>query len=643
MFEIVAFLLVVEIIGFSAYPLLRKEFGEEAYSLSKPFGLAILTAVALSFSLAGLNFFLSSLLALISLVILAVINRDGFYFEGETFKEELVFLISYSLSLLYLSLKPEIYFAYSEDFTDFAFLKSVLRFGILKDPWFGGEQIFYYFFGHALAASLIKLSRVKAEVGYNLAVAAYYSLAVTLSYSLGKRTTKKDIYGILSALFVCFAGFFSGFFQLVAFLFKTPILGYKVANTTLFQWLLNFDFSAATRVIDGAVVFYPFFTFLQGDMHAHFMSIPFQLAILLSSLSLYTSFSSKKFATTTFLFTFTLGINAWSFVLAFLLIPILLLKSKRFAILSVFLAVFITLLILTGILKFVESRTEFFDFLQVFALFLASTILYTAKKLDWKEFLLILFFIPLGLLLNFHLLFLFPLAFLLLREKSFENILLFAGTLTILFCELFYFDDPLGKPFERMNTVMKLYISAWIFWGVASAIHLSKLGRSALAVLAVFAFSLLHPVASLIAMPNSELLGNSGKVTLDGAEWLKEKHLEEYLAIKWLENKSGVVLEAPGEAYTYSSRVSTFTGLPTVIGWRTHEIMWGRSWEEVEERIKEVDEIYLNGSLELAKKYGVRYVFFGEVERIRYDKSELDYPWLKVVFKKGNVTIYEVP
>ena len=629
----------MELIAILSYPLLRSIF-EESYSLSKPFGLAISTFLALPLSTL-LPFSLSSYISVIFLAFLALIFWGKLSFGRSELKEEAIFLSAFALLLAYLSFKPEIYFAYSEDFVDFAFLKSILRFGFpLRDPWFGGEFLPYYFFGHAAAALLIALSGVKAEIGYNLAVAAYYSMAVQLSYSLGKSVSGREIYGFLSALFVCFAGFFSGFFQLLAFLFKTPFLGYKTAKSA-FQWLLDFDFSAATRAIPGAVVFYPFFTFLQGDMHAHFMSIPFQIAFLLSAFHLYKDFSTKKLAATLFLLFFLLGTNAWSFLPALLLLTVIA-ENKRAKFLAFLVPSAILILIPAGILKFVEARTELLDFIQIFALFLVSTLLCAANKLNGKSLFLILVSFLVGFFIEFQLLFLFPVALLLLRERSFENLLAFIAILTLLFCELFYFDDPLGKPFERMNTLMKLYLSAWIFWGFSSALYLRKLEKKAIVVFVIFALSLVHPLASLLTMPNSKLLGDSGEITLDGMRWLKEKNLEEYEAIKWLENRSGMVLEAPGEAYTYSSRVSTFTGLPTVIGWRTHEIMWGKSWEEVNERTKDVDEIYLNGSLELIYKYKIKYIFFGEVERKRYGKSELDYPWLKVVFKKGNVTIYEV-
>jgi len=131
-----------------------------------------------------------------------------------------------------------------------------------------------------------------------------------------------------------------------------------------------------------------------------------------------------------------------------------------------------------------------------------------------------------------------------------------------------------------MNTVMKLYLQAWVFWGVASAYFVSRTKNRALVVGAavLIAVMAVHPACTLLAMPGAEFMGGTEEMTLDGSAWLREQKPDEYNALSWLRETAGdgdVVLEAPGDAYTYSSRVGPFTGLPTIIGWRTHEIMWG--------------------------------------------------------------------
>jgi uncharacterized membrane protein len=64
--------------------------------------------------------------------------------------------------------------------------------------------------------------------------------------------------------------------------------------------------------------------------------------------------------------------------------------------------------------------------------------------------------------------------------------------------------------------------------------------------------------------------------TLDGMAYLDTSHPSDAEAIAWLRNLEGniIIVEAVGGDYTYSARVSSFTGIPVIIGWPFHEYMW---------------------------------------------------------------------
>ena len=216
--------------------------------------------------------------------------------------------------------------------------------------------------------------------------------------------------------------------------------------------------------------------------------------------------------------------------------------------------------------------------------------------------------------------------------------------------QIFFINDSYGPPFERMNTVMKFYLQAWVFWGVASAYFLFRTKNRVLVAGAVvlIVIAAVHPVGTLVSMPNTDYMGKTGTLTLDGMAWLKEQKPHDYNALCWLrENaKSGeVVLEAPGDAYTYSSRVSAFTGLPTVLGWHTHEVMWGRGWEEIEQRCADIDCMYTEAPQEQLAKYNVRYVFVGETEQKKYGsglKTLAMCDEIKLAYRSGNTSVYRV-
>lgn len=118
---------------------------------------------------------------------------------------------------------------------------------------------------------------------------------------------------------------------------------------------------------------------------------------------------------------------------------------------------------------------------------------------------------------------------------------------------------------------------------------------------------------------------------LDGLAWLQTDAPGDYEGILWLrENTEGrpVVLEAVGESYTTFARVSTFTGFPTVLGWRVHQWLWRGGFDIPAQRTEEVRRIYempLSAeSLNLLDQYQVDYIFIGTKEREAYDNLSLD-------------------
>ncbi|MFO7966513.1 MAG: DUF2298 domain-containing protein [Archaeoglobaceae archaeon] len=662
------FLLVVEAIGFLALPLvsfLTKDFKEGGQFFSKQLGLVVivLTAWGLS-SLKVIGFGLSIYFGVLFLAILSflVFRYRGLSLNRENVFIELVFLSAFMVAIFYLMHKPEIYFSYSEDFMDFAFLNSILGTEYFPpvDPWFAGHDLNYYYFGHLISAVLIKLSGIEPQIGYNLAVAAFYSMAVQTAFGVGHNLVGRKLYGLVTVVLTLVMGFISGLFQLLAFLWGSNVLQYESFTGNFSEWVFNFDFSSANRIIPDTLELYPSFTFLQGDLHAHFMSLAFQLAFIGLCLAVYRRFNLYTFSFALIFSLFFIRLDIWSFPTYF----ILLMATAYFAtrnrvfllVLAAIGAAFLVTLN-TELIGFVDQRTELLAFLQIFPLFFFVLLAYVFFTPEWRSarmlgILAALFLIVLivGFIIGFQLAFLLVLVgfllYQLLSEKAgFPAVVAATALLLVLFCELFFINDSYTDPHERLNTVMKFYLQVWVLWGVASAFFLSRARNKAVIAVAVFliAASTIHPVLTSFTMPNSDYMGYTENLTLNGMEWLQEQHPGEYNAIKWLDNKSGVVLEAPGEVYQYSSRVSTFTGLPTLVGWKSHEKMWGKNWETINEREEAAQDIYLKNSYEIMEKYNVKYIFFGEVEYKRYGSIELGPSEnLQEVYREGDVVIYMV-
>jgi YYY domain-containing protein len=262
---------------------------------------------------------------------------------------------------------------------------------------------------------------------------------------------------------------------------------------------------------------------------------------------------------------------------------------------------------------------------------------------------------------------------------------------------------------SRMNTVFKFYLQVWVLWAVASAAILPKLGtwlkpvalkqRMRLPELAEgsawtpeiareferlqapsvnswsrrwwWAFGILLAACFLYPLTAAPVrvrdrFDKSTSETIDGTAYMKTSvYLDDnrpvtlswdQQAFEWLKkNVHGIptILEANTPLYRWGSRVSIYTGLPTVIGWDWHQkqqrsILPG---ETIDHRIADVQTMYNSTDLQqtedLLKLYNVKYIYVGPLEKIYYDGNGLNKfdqsgdLW-KLVYQNEQVKIYQV-
>ncbi|MBI2871773.1 MAG: glycosyltransferase family 39 protein [Chloroflexi bacterium] len=234
---------------------------------------------------------------------------------------------------------------------------------------------------------------------------------------------------------------------------------------------------------------------------------------------------------------------------------------------------------------------------------------------------------------------------------------------------------------DRMNTVFKLYLQAWVLYGVASAFILWYLWASRgpggwrlwswrsgwLTLLALLVLSsAIYPVLGTRARlaDRFEVL----PLTVNGmayagraAYWDPDASGPFALtwdaqALQWLREEvqgSPVVLEAVRDQYRWAGRVSEYTGLPAVVGWPWHQTQ--QRWEHrgaVGARVRDVETIYSSLDADLVvgllRRYQVAYVYVGPVERAYYPEAGLrkfDTMLADVVtpvYQNREVTIYRV-
>ncbi|MFA5770848.1 MAG: DUF2298 domain-containing protein, partial [Patescibacteria group bacterium] len=187
-----------------------------------------------------------------------------------------------------------------EKFMDFGFMNSILRtkFFPPKDIWYSPEPINYYYFGHLSGALLIKLSNIKASIGYNLILATIFAQGVTQVFSLVINIIKRYdqklsqfkaiIYGLIGAYLVNLGGNLHTIYLFTkGYPNETPIPFWKIFssfNPTAY-WYPN-----ATRFIAYTIHEFPSYSYVVADLHGHVFDIPF---VLLTLAILFIIFTNK--------------------------------------------------------------------------------------------------------------------------------------------------------------------------------------------------------------------------------------------------------------------------------------------------------------------------------------------------------------
>jgi YYY domain-containing protein len=209
----------------------------------------------------------------------------------------------------------------------------------------------------------------------------------------------------------------------------------------------------------------------------------------------------------------------------------------------------------------------------------------------------------------------------------FVILLIAIGSLLVLGPEFLYLKDTFGT---RMNTVFKFYFATWILWSIAAAYATIALWseqrrRKALLralIVILLLFSALYVPFSIWTKTNG-LQPLEGR-TLDGMAYMAISNPAEYQAIQWINANlgDGIIAEAVGGSYTTYARISTHTGLATVLGWPGHELQWRGGYAEQGSRMDDIASLYETRSWEEARdivlKYGINYVYIGSLERNTY-------------------------
>lgn len=428
---------------------------------------------------------------------------------------------------------------------------------------------------------------------------------------------------------------------------------------------------------------FPFFSFVLGDLHPHVLSLPWSLLAVALALNLLRREGAPEWIRGSLgriellVTAITLGglyaINSWdlpTYLLLFLGALVLLylrlapdprrlfwahLAQQGGALLiacwAVWLPFHMTFVSLVGGNGFPvglsRAHTPLVQFLIVFGLFavpLVAFVLRGALQRAGGRFveagiaaLAGVILILLGILVNFALFFLLPLAvwaaYLAYRNvgRTAYAFALWAaalGALVVFGTEVVYLRDVFEGSMPRMNTLFKFYYQVWLLWGTLAGFALYALLRRPRVTAALWAAPFALLLAGSLFYPI--LIPNRGPVdtTLDGTAYIQRERPGDAAGIDWIRHNvpgDAVVLEAPS-AGSYNaewSRVAMATGRPTLIGWRGHEDQWRGGQPEVRDKLSEIfndaSTIYTttdsNQAGQLLDKYDVEYVYVGPTEQ----------------------------
>jgi YYY domain-containing protein len=289
------------------------------------------------------------------------------------------------------------------------------------------------------------------------------------------------------------------------------------------------------------------------------------------------------------------------------------------------------------------------------------------------------------------------------------------GAVTAASTEFVYVADDLQhSDWERMNTVFKFYLQSWILLAIGCAVLVGWLWRearfsgpslstpagiiagtarrtrvanairdlstrsarvAAIATSVLLALGMIYPVVGTPVRLDWDMESSPSGLSLDGYAWMNGGQIlngtnepiqfsGDLAAIDWLNthvNGTPVILEAAIGPYRGNgSRISSATGLPTVLGWDRHQRQQ-RYEPGITKRMADVHNIYneTNPALKLEdlRRYRVRYVIVGDVERYwnvpenptHYASTEglasfeqLVGNGLEIAFESGTTRIYAV-
>lgn len=667
-YVIFKWLLVLFSLQISSYILIKLYFPKYALPLSFTASLLFYTLITWYTGFLGLyptfSFFIVILILFYGLLHYQRIFSD-FWSEWKYYA--LFLFIFFIVLLIKMFTNIDIGLGHGEAFMDHAFIAQIMQNPVVPpyDPWFAGYRLnFFYYLSYWLYSMLGLISGIPSNILFNLLPPTIAAITVINLYALGEIFLPKlKLFPVISVFILSPAFFY--------FLYKGELPIYDILpESRLFTQ-------------------YPLYQFLDLVARPHVFSVSLQtylIFILSITVSEWQKFNNNNKLALIFLTSLGLGsifpIFSWLVIIWWPLTIISGLyliysqknsmfsyKNNKSSIIWLISVILISsMLYLPFILQFknyaiqdiniVNEPFDIFSFFLVYGWFIIGLMISLRKEIFLHIpiiAIIIPFFLINHLVAGFML---YLLILIIIRRKDIFDIFAGFGLISMLFCSFFIFKEIIGI----INiTLFKFSMVAWILLGTSVSIMIGReissyVESSDKKIQVFFEYGLVLILICLFIIPGLFFVGASQSYnpTLDGFAWLKLNHPSDAEAISYLRSlggnhiiveKSGGIDEAKGIIRTYEGRVSSFTGIPTVLGYEQHEWQWRTNhpigWKD--QRPNDIKSIYErpNSTIQLMKKYNADLLYVGPTEYEHY-RVNLPESGLCLIYKNENVTIYEI-
>ena len=583
---------------------------------------------------------------------------------------ELIFIIVFAFWSYIKGFHPEINNS-TEQFMDYGYMNATMNSKYMPptDIWLSGNTINYYYYGQYISGFICKIANTNASWGYNYILAFVATCTFTLPFSIGynlfkvkytkKKSKKQIIIPIIAAISMGLAVSIAGSMHYPIYRWFSPIEeNYSYIDETRYiGYKPEVEDKTATEV--------PAYSTLVGDLHAHYVDLVFSLALvgLLAEYFIKEKEDEVK-KTHLVLIALLLGIckmtNYWDYPIYIVIIS----------------AMFVGKKLVCGKCDKKRVLNTIGDILKVIVveqlitlpftlnLYVGSTQVYFTGITSPFHKMLVKWGLPTFVSLFFLTLFLiYPKINKIKYKKYFKEhlpqvfmiILSLCALGLVLLPEIVYLKDIYNDEYKRFNTMFKLTYQAFMLFGICISYFLLQLSLKkgkllkgiAISLFIIYSTTFIYGIDTMITLyDNMEHVGISDTTT---EQYIKDNLPSDYEAIKWIReniDRDKVILEHTeyGNSYKMSSRISTFTGNPTVLGWSYHEWIWRA--DETHQlpavvilRNNDVSKIYntddVDEAKDLLKTYDVSYIYIGNMELETYTELNID------LLKSLGETVYE--